>query len=147
MADVGRPLKFSSVEELEQKIEGYFESCEDADGYNIRPLTVTGLALALDTTRRTLLDYEYRDDEYSHAIKRAKQRIENYAEEALFINKQTAGVIFNLKNNHGWLDKQEMTMSGGLHNTVTDLTPEERRARINELNRRRGTGTAPATGD
>lgn len=39
-------------------------------------------------------------------------------------------------------------VSGGLNNTVQDITnlsPEERRARIDELNRRRGNGTAGAS--
>lgn len=40
-------------------------------------------------------------------------------------------------------DKVKMDVSGGMNNTVQDLTglsPEERRARIDELNRRRGNG-------
>jgi transposase len=39
-------------------------------------------------------------------------------------------------------------VSGGLDNTTTDLTglsPDERRARIDELNRKRGNGTPPAS--
>lgn len=107
---VGRPLKFKSVEELQRKIDDYFDSCYDEDGNCIRPLTITGLALALDTTRRTLLDYEEKD-EYSHTIKMAKQRIENFAEEQLFTNRNTAGVIFNMVNNYGWTNKQDIDQS------------------------------------
>jgi phage terminase small subunit len=43
-------------------------------------------------------------------------------------------------------DKQEIT--GSMNNTTTDLTgmtPEERRARIDELNRRRGNGASTPT--
>jgi len=146
-ADVGRPLKFKTVQELQEKIDDYFESCKNIKGDLIRPYTITGLALALDTSRKVLLDYENRDDEYSYTIKKAKLRIENFAEESLFTSKQTAGVIFNLKNNYGWQDKQEVGLNGGLNNTnqdLTSMTAEERRERIDELNRRRGNGT-PST--
>lgn len=100
---VGRPLKFKSVEELDSKIQAYFDSC-DKDG---TPYTFTGLSLALDTTRETLLDYEEKD-QYSDSIKKAKLRCENYAETSLFNGKNVAGVIFNLKNNYKrWKDKTE----------------------------------------
>lgn len=120
---VGRPLKFQSVEELQQQIDAYFDSCWDAEeGYYKRPYTVTGLALALDTSRKVLLDYQNRNDEYSDAIKRAKNRVENYAEEALFTSKQTAGIIFNLKNNHGWVDKTEQDVNANVNvNKLEDL--------------------------
>lgn len=145
---LGRPLKFQSVEELQMKIDDYFESCRNKDDELIRPYTITGLALALDTSRKVLLDYEKREDDYSYTIKKAKLKIENFAEESLFTSKQTAGVIFNLKNNYGWQDKQDVGLSGGLNNTNQDLsslTAEERRARIDELNRRRGNGAAATT--
>ena len=32
----------------------------------------------------------------------------NFAEEHLFSGKQVAGAIFNLKNNYGWVDRQEL---------------------------------------
>lgn len=130
--DVGRPLKFGSAEELQKKIDEYFESCYeeiwqevfddegnskgwvpiyDRDGSIrkrlVRPFTISGLAVHLDIDRKTLLNYEEKA-EYFLTIKRAKSKIENYTEEQLFISKNTAGVIFNLKNNYeGWVDKQE----------------------------------------
>ncbi len=114
MADrVGRPLKFKSVESLQAQIDYYFKSCHSDAGDIIRPYTITGLALALDTTRHTLLNYG-KDEEYLSTIKKAKQKIENYAEESLYTNKHTAGIIFNLKNNYGWVDKQEVAHSGSL---------------------------------
>lgn len=112
MADqnkVGRPLKFGSVEELQRKIETYFAECDK----NNRPYTISGLALALDTSRRVLLDYEDKD-EYCNTIKKAKLKCETYAEEQLFVGKNTAGVIFNMKNNYGWVDKQEREFSGNM---------------------------------
>lgn len=105
---VGRPPKFSSVEELEEKIEKYFKDCDEKGD----PYTMTGLALALDTTRETLLDYKDKD-EYSYSIKRAKTRCEAYAERHLFNGKNgVVGAIFNLKNNYSrWVDKQEIVQT------------------------------------
>ena len=47
----------------------------------------------------------------------------------------TTAQIFWLKNRRPdkWRDKQDIEHSGGLHNTVTELTPEERKKRIDEL--------------
>jgi phage terminase small subunit len=45
-------------------------------------------------------------------------------------------------------DKVKMDVTGGMNNTVQDitgLTPDERRARIDELNRRRGNGANSAS--
>ena len=133
----GRPLKFESAEELQEKIDLYFKDCDphiedveilkdilgsdgkptgDVEGRitqritKQKPYTITGLALALDTTRETLLDYEAKD-EFSDTIKKAKQRCHNYAETMLF-NSNPAGPIFNLKNNYGWRDKVEQENAG-----------------------------------
>lgn len=138
---LGRPLKFQSVEELQGKIDEYFKSCwtyardmfgnrlkdkeeKNEDGTPVfvmkhtKPYTITGLAVYLDTTRETLLDYEsgkYDDPEkspeinssFSDTIKKAKQLIYSYAEESLFVGRNPAGAIFNLKNNWNWKDKYE----------------------------------------
>lgn len=86
-----------------------------------RPYTVTGLAVWLDTSRQTLLNYEMRS-EFFDTIARAKQRIENYAEEKLFDMKTpTRGVIFSLSNNSdGWTEKTQQTVVPG--DPVQDLT-------------------------
>jgi hypothetical protein len=136
----GRPLKFKSVEELQEKIDAYFVDCDphaeqyevyeyqkDLDGKDMRdeemmlvkkwhitpqiPYTITGLALALDTTRETLLDYEERD-EFSDTIKKAKMKCQNYTELQLFKNNAT-GPIFSLKNNYNWRDKTEQDITSG----------------------------------
>ena len=85
-----KPLKFKSVADIQNKIDRYFSSCyitkidEEGNKYqeNIRPLTISGLAYDLDTTRRTLLDYEAKE-EYSHVLRKAKARIESFTEESL----------------------------------------------------------------
>lgn len=114
----GRPLKFQSVEELKVKIDAYFESCDnrmtaivkDGDVVQVpdpKPYTITGLALALDTSRETLLNYQNKE-EYFDTIRAAKDKCEAFAEESLWKPKVATGVIFNLKNNYGWVDKQEV---------------------------------------
>ena len=77
------------------------------------PYTVTGLALALDVDRRTLLNYSEKD-EFFPTIKKAKLRVENYLEKRLINDSSTTGIIFNLKNNYDWRDKQEIEHSGNL---------------------------------
>ena len=93
-----------AVEEMEKIIEDYFDLCNKKH----LPYTVSGLAIALDMTRETLLRYE-EQNEFSDTIKRAKQRVEGYAEMCLFRGGGIAtGVIFSLKNNFGWKDKTEI---------------------------------------
>ena len=111
----GRPLKYKTVAELQQAIDAYFKDMKtvlytNAEGVPIyEPLTITGLALALDTTRQTLMEYQERDA-FVDTIKKAKTRIENYAEKRIFGNAPT-GAIFALKN-YGWKDKVENELYG-----------------------------------
>jgi hypothetical protein len=112
---IGRPLKFKTAKQLEDAGLAYFVQCQ-AGGI---PLTITGLALALNTTRQTLLEYEGEvegrvkaDPAFADAVKRLKTTVENYAEQAMFLNKNAAGPIFALKN-FGWKDRQEVTGADG----------------------------------
>lgn len=104
----GRPLKFQSVEELQTQIDAYFKQRADMH----LPFTVSGLALWLDTTRETLMDYQARD-KFSDTIKRAKLRCADYAETEMYLGKSPAGPIFALKN-FGWTDKKEVESSGDI---------------------------------
>lgn len=117
----GRPPKFKSVEELQNAIDLYFLSCENPEklGEYIRPLTITGLANALDTSRQTLLEYEgevegrEKSKDFADTIKRAKCKVEQYLEEYMFTGKNQTGAIFNAKNNFGWKDKSEQDITTG----------------------------------
>ena len=99
---VGRPLKFKTVEELQSKIDAYFESTPKEEW------TITGLALALDTYRQTLLNYEEKD-EYLDTIKKAKQMVE-YSYEIDLKKSGRTGTIFALKN-FDWKDKTETDLT------------------------------------
>lgn len=112
--------KTRMVTDHSQKPETYTEyALSERESYSI-----TGLALALDTTRKTILAYENGDylkdpdDEnydpeenalmadFINTIKKAKVKIEHDVQRRLESN-AVAGTIFNLKNNFDWIDRQE----------------------------------------
>ena len=107
----GRPLKFETVEELQAKIDAYFSNEKEEEW------TITGLALALDTSLETLMNYEEKP-EYFDAIKKAKDKVHNAYEKDLR-RKGRSGDIFALKN-FGWSDKQELEHSGGLQINIVN---------------------------
>lgn len=129
MADnktVGRPPKYKTVAEMQEKIDAYFKECEgklleDKEGNIVfdkfgkpvivgaKPITVTGLALALGfTSRQALLNYQAKK-QFVDTITRAKSRIEQYAEERLFDRDGANGAKFSLANNFkGWNEKQSV---------------------------------------
>lgn len=103
----GRPLKFPTVGDLTKKIAEYFVWA----AANEKPLTICRLACFLDCDRVTLLNYA-ENDEFFSTIQKAKQKIQ--ADKAERLNTQTtvAGIIFDLKNNHGWRDQHDITSGG-----------------------------------
>lgn len=102
----GRPLKFKSVEDLQEKWEAFLLYCEDKQV----PLTIGRLAVFLDVDSSTLVNYEEKE-EFFPTIKGMKQYILADKEERLNIGKNVVGLIFDLKNNHKWSDKQEIDMN------------------------------------
>jgi len=142
----GRPLKFNSAEELQQKIDAYFDSCWeeswkaikdgdgvivdwkqefDKDGNPMRRLrerpTVTGLAIALGTSRNVLIEYEKRRDEFSDLIQKAKTLVEYYYEKGVAEGDiHPATGIFALKN-FGWTDVLQIHTN----NTPEQLSPDD----------------------
>lgn len=120
--DVMPPQKFKTLDGLQSSIDRFFAGCDEQG----KPYTITGLALALDTTRETLMDVEnsngpYNKD-YSDAIKKAKQRCQNYAEEQMFTSRNPAGAIFALKN-YGWRDTQDVRVAGDLKVQIEGFDP------------------------
>lgn len=112
----GRPLKFSSPQEITDAAEKFFAECKA----NREPITVTGLCIALGTFRNVLMDYEdERGPEFSNAVKSAKIKCEQYAEKVA-LNKGHAGAIFCLKN-YGWTDKQDINLGGQKDNPVQTI--------------------------
>src|SRR3990167_624058 len=101
----GRPLKFETEEILKELIESYFNNTPKDEW------TITGLALALDTSRKVLVEYEDKD-EFSNTVKKAKLIVENGYEIDLKKHGRS-GTIFALKN-FDWKDKteQDINLSG-----------------------------------
>lgn len=142
----GRPPTFKTPEEMQVKIDQYFEEIEghplldndgkvmqDKWGYPVyvdrHPPTITGLALALGfNTRKSLLDYCGKPA-FVNTIARAKARVERYAEERLYDREGQRGAEFSLKYNFRWdapkEEKDETGSSGGGIIEMPAVLPEE----------------------
>ena len=107
MGEVGTPRAFKSVEEVEEKINAYFNYCEEKE----KPYTMSGLSYYLGIDRKTLLNYS-KNEEYFHTIKKARDKVQMQLEENALSNKANPTfTIFNLKNNFDWKDKIEHSSS------------------------------------
>lgn len=116
----GRPPLFETCEELQDKIDEYFETGIEertficGSGANKYPITVeiptiTGLCYFLGfESRQSFYDYEKRPG-FSYTIKKARLKIEKLYEEQLQYGNST-GAIFALKN-MDWHDKTEHDLS------------------------------------
>ena len=126
---------YKTKEEMQEKIDAYFKSCQGTvykdkegeivlDKYGMpviigeKPLTITGLALALGfNSRQALLNYQAKD-EFNDTITRAKAFVEQYCEERLFDKDGANGAKFSLANNfEGWKEKQ--SIEADVKNDVT----------------------------
>ena len=106
---VGRPRKYT-VSQVQKLVDKYFQTCEDSK----EPYTITGLALALDTSRKVLCEWVERKDELSPIIQKAKDRVEHYVEKLLLTSRNSNGPIFWLKN-FDWTDQRELKVSGDIN--------------------------------
>lgn len=130
---VGRPLIFKSVKDIEDKIEEYFNYCDNrlVQGYDNKtnkqfayispePYTMSGLAYYLGIDRRTLLNYSNKD-EYFPTIKKARDRVEMDIDRRLNDkNAFTPGLIFNLINNFDWKQKSEVDQNIRIPKPILD---------------------------
>jgi len=91
----GRPLKFETVEQLQEKIDDYFQWAEQRE----KPYTIAGLALFLNTDHKTIRNYEAKD-QFFQTMQKARLKIITDKEERLNEGKATAGIIFDLCNNN-----------------------------------------------
>lgn len=107
----GRPLKFKTLKELSDIGDKYFKDTPKEEW------TITGLALALKTSRETLINYEKRE-EFFDTISEYKLMVHN-AYEISNRKRGNSGDIFALKN-FGWADKTEHTMDVTTHSLFYD---------------------------
>jgi len=122
----GRPRKYQSVEAMQTAIEAYFAKCDERTAVVVakdhlitiskpEPYTIQGLTVALGLTREGMCDYEARP-EFADTVKAAKQRCEaDKVRHMLDGDGYGPGYIFDLKNNHGWKDQQQIEHSGAVH--------------------------------
>ena len=110
---IGNPLKFKTEKELREKIEKYFNDTPKDEW------TITGLALALDTSRKVLCEYEEKD-EFSNTVKKAKLIVENGYEIDLKKHGRT-GTIFALKN-FDWKDQNSTDIASNGETIVPILS-------------------------
>lgn len=113
----GRPKLYNDVNKLEKDIDAYFKMCDKKD----KPYTMSGLALALDMSRQSLINYS-KEEKFFDTIKKAKQKVEAQLEENALSNKtNSVFTIFNLKNNFNWKDKMEVEANKEQLNKVEEL--------------------------
>lgn len=120
---VGAPPMYSSAEDMQAKIESYFENppTKTTNSGDVVPfISITGLCLHLGfDSRQSFYDYE-KKPEFSYTIKRARTLIESEYE-FMLQRGNTTGAIFALKN-FGWDDKRviENNVTGNIK-TFNDM--------------------------
>lgn len=125
----GRPPKYATPEELQQKITEYFEHIDKSNEEAITTgnlsdyelPTISGLLLFCGFSHlQQFFDQEKRSDEFSDVVKRAKAVVMKIHEKRLGSTTPT-GSIFWLKN-FGWKDTQQIdhTNNGTSFNQLTD---------------------------
>lgn len=120
MGKLGRPLLLTDAKEVKAKMDAYFEETPKEDW------TITGLALSLNTSRRTLLNYDKREgsEDLSDLIDWARDKVENSYELDLKRHGRT-GTIFALKN-FDWKDKTEVeNRNFNLNKEIKDMSDDE----------------------
>ena len=111
--------RYRSAEALEFAVNEYFSRKESEE----KPFTMAGLALSLGfKSAKALSAYELRGEEYADIVEVARTRVEEWKNELLLEGgRATNGVIFDLKNNHGWTDRIENKTTMEVGGTLTDL--------------------------
>ena len=113
----GRPRLFNTVEELEQKIQEFYDYCELKEV----PLTFERLATFIGVDRKTIYNYSQKD-EFFPSIKRVRDKIQ-----ADIMERGMSGAInptfgiFCLKN-YGYTDKQEIESTNTNVNKNIDMS-------------------------
>lgn len=101
----GRPPLYDTPDKLQRRINQYFKK-------ERRRPSICELALWCGfESRQSFYDYAERPG-FSYVIKRANMRIAAAHEKRMF-GDRCVGSIFALKNLAGWVDRSELTGSGG----------------------------------
>ena len=107
---VGKPPRYKTEEALFAKCEEYFCLCDEKKRF----YTVVALALYLGFTGRMALFAMLKRRKYVATIRQMLSKIEAQRSEMLINpdNRNSRGSIFDLQNNFGWRDRQDINVSG-----------------------------------
>jgi DNA-binding XRE family transcriptional regulator len=100
---VGRPPKYTNKEELQAKIDAYFEECA------LEPSipTIAGLAYAIGLDRQTVYNYAEKD-EFIDTIKTARDYVLNRIEKKLVNSTGNVGGSIFIAKNYGYKDEKTL---------------------------------------
>ena len=144
-------FKYDNLEDLQTGIDKYFDGCKgtilkNEDGHpelnkygepiyiDAKPCTMTGLALALNITRQTLITYG-KGECYFDSISQARELCQQYAEQRLYDRDGANGAKFSLANNYGWSERQQLDIGNkdGQPLQITTLTEIDLKIRLSAL--------------
>lgn len=123
----GRAKTFKTPEEMQKKIDEYFEKCDNntktiftkegltVEVKNPKPYTIEGLCMVLGCTRPTLLNYEKKEgyEPYFNTIKDAKMKVQlNKVERGLMGESNPTFAIFDLVNNSDYRNTNSTELTG-----------------------------------
>ena len=93
---------------LQRKIDSYFKECEEHDKVATKISLAVYLGLTKDEFYRLASgEYDTEGAKFSHILHLADLRIEEYMERLLFTReKGHSAIMFYLKSNFGWSDKE-----------------------------------------
>ena len=103
--------------------ELYFDDTDERGA----PYTMAGLTYFLGFVEHEGLVRYSHNPEFALTIKKARMRVELQKSEMLTSGKgSTVGLIFDLKNNHGWADRQiiDQTVQDNREHVETDMERE-----------------------
>ena len=114
----GRPQKYTPKSLIKKSLE-YFDYLNDPKNYIDkwmswkipRPKTLSWLCMYL-WVNKDYISEKQKDPKFSETIKSIRLVVENNIEEWILLNiYNSTSWIFNLKNNFGWVDKNETDLN------------------------------------
>ena len=120
----GQPPKYKTPEELQQKLDEFFDYCKKEGRIPLQGEMAYFLGFA---SRQSLYDYE-KNRRYSYIIRRAKQKCENELNQKALLGEANPLIAkLNLATNYGYNDKKEIDVKSGdkgISEIVNDLKAE-----------------------
>ena len=125
---IGRPPLYKDARQLKKAIGRYFKFAKKRGEL----FTIPGICHYLGFCDRNALSELARKKEFSSTVTRARLIIEHQRNQGLLTAKSSRGHEFDLKNNFGWIDRQEIEQTGDIVVNVVsyaqpaaiDVTPQ-----------------------